>query len=159
MPKTAIVPRPRLSAKEATRPVLLGVPCYPPRHASGITTSRWDVVAVIVSTMRAAAMWRNHNVCPVEDEEGVVAVWEIAVDERDRHSQREENMTPEDNPPSVKRICRVSLVASIMLLLHGAEMLRCDEPHVVQGGSENLSEALSRTAWCYHLPAVEYHYL
>ena len=40
-----------------------------------------------------------------------------------------------------------------------AEMLRCDEPHVVQGGSENLSEALSRTAWCYHPPAVEYQYL
>ena len=36
-------------------------------------------------------------------------------------------------------------------------MLRCDEPHVVQGGSENVSEALSRTAWCYyHPPAVEY---
>ena len=52
----------------------------------------------------------------------VVAVWEIAVDERDRHSQREEKTTPEDNPPSVKRMCRVSLVASAMLLLHG---LRC----------------------------------
>ena len=37
-------------------------------------------------------------------------------------------------------------------------MLRCDEPHVVQGGSENLSEALSRTAWCYPPPAVEYQY-
>ena len=47
---------PRLPAKQATRPVLLAVPCYPPRHASGITTSRWDVVVavvVIVSTMRA----------------------------------------------------------------------------------------------------------
>ena len=63
-------PRPRPSAKQATRPVLLAVPCYPPRHASGITTSRWDVVVVIVSTMRAAAMLRNHNVCLVEDEEG-----------------------------------------------------------------------------------------
>ena len=31
-------------------------------------------------------------------------------------------MTPTDNPPSVKRMCRVSLVASSMLLLHG---LRC----------------------------------
>ena len=61
---------PRLSAKQATRPVLLAVPCYPPRHASGITTSRWDVVVVIVSTMRAAAMLRNHNFCLVEDEEG-----------------------------------------------------------------------------------------
>ena len=61
---------PRLCAKQATRPVLLAVPCYPPRHASGITTSRWDVVVVIVSTMRAAAMLRNHNFCLVEDEEG-----------------------------------------------------------------------------------------
>ena len=61
---------PRVSAKQATRPVLLAVSCYPPRHASGITTSRWDVVVVIVSTMRAAAMLRNHNFCLVEDEEG-----------------------------------------------------------------------------------------
>ena len=83
-----------------------------------------------------------------------MAVWEI-VDERDRHSQREENMTPEDNPPSVKRMyvsCfprRDYRAASAW-----AEMLRCDEPHVVQGGSEKISEALSRTAWCYHPPAV-----
>ena len=35
-------------------------------------------------------------------------------------------------------------------------MLRCDELHVVQGGSENPSEALSRTASCYHPPVVEY---
>ena len=70
MPKTEVVPRPRLSAKQATRLVLLAAPCYPPRHASGITTNRWDVVVVIVSTMRAAAMLRNHNVCLVEDEEG-----------------------------------------------------------------------------------------
>ena len=90
----------------------------------------------------------------------VVAVWEVAVDERGRHSQREEKTTPKDNPPSMKRVCRVSLVASTMLLLHGwAEMLRCAEPHVVQGGSENLSEALSGTAWCFHPPAVEYQYL
>ena len=33
-------------------------------------TSRWDVVVVIVSTMRAAAMLRNHNFCLIEDEEG-----------------------------------------------------------------------------------------
>ena len=52
----------------------------------------------------------------------VVAVREIAVDERDPHSQREEKMTPEDSSPSVKRMCRVSLAASTMLLLHG---LRC----------------------------------
>ena len=45
------------------RLVLLAVPCYPPRHASGITMSRWDVVVVIVSTMRAAAMLRNHKQC------------------------------------------------------------------------------------------------
>ena len=38
--------------------MLPDVPCYPPRHASGITTSRWDVVVAIVSTMRAAAMLR-----------------------------------------------------------------------------------------------------
>ena len=31
-------------------------------------------------------------------------------------------MTPKDNPPSVKRMCCVSLFASTMLLLHG---LRC----------------------------------
>ena len=80
------------------------------------------MVAVIMSTMRAAAVLRIHNVCLVEDEEGVVAVWEIAADGRDRHSQREEKMTPKGNPPSVKRMCRVSLVASTMLLLHG---LRC----------------------------------
>ena len=44
----------------------------PPRHVSGITTSRWDVVVVIVSIIisRAAAMLRNHNFCLVEDEEG-----------------------------------------------------------------------------------------
>ena len=30
------------------------------------------------------------------------------------------------------------------------------EAHVVQVGSENLSEALSRTAWCYDPPATEY---
>ena len=66
MPKTAVVvPRPRLS-----RLVLLAAPCYPPQHASGITTNRWDVVVVIVSTMRVAAMLRNHNFCLVEDEEG-----------------------------------------------------------------------------------------
>ena len=59
-----------ISSKLAARTVLLAVPCYPPRHASGITTSRWDVVVVIVSTMRAAAMLRNHNFCLVEDEEG-----------------------------------------------------------------------------------------
>ena len=71
MPKTALVPRPRLSAKQATRPVLLAVPWCPPRHASGITTSRWDVLVVIVSTMRAAAMLRNHIFfCLVEDEKG-----------------------------------------------------------------------------------------
>ena len=57
------------SIRQATGPVLLAVPCYPPRHASGITTSRWDVVVVIVPTMRAAAMLRNHNFCLVEDEE------------------------------------------------------------------------------------------
>ena len=55
---------------QATRPVLLAVPCYPPRHASTITTSRWDVVVLIVSTTRAAAVLRNHNVRLVEDEEG-----------------------------------------------------------------------------------------
>ena len=48
----------------------------------------------------------------------VVAVWEITVDERDRHSQREGKTTRKDNPPSVKRMCRVSLVA-IPMLLHG----------------------------------------
>ena len=64
------VPMPRLSAKQATRPVLLAVPCYPPRHASGITTSRWDAVVVIVWTMRAAAMLPNRNFCLVADEEG-----------------------------------------------------------------------------------------
>ena len=37
-----------------------------------------------------------------------------------------------------------------------AETLRCNESHVIQGGSENISEALSRTAWCYHPPDVEY---
>ena len=70
-------------------------------------------------------------------------------------------MTPKDNPPSVKCMRRVSLVASNHATSAWAEMLRCDEPHVVQGGSENLSEALSRTAWCYeyHPPAVEYQYL
>ena len=61
MPKTAVVPRPRQSAMQATGPVLLDVPRYPPRHASGITTSRWDVVVVIVSTTRAVAVLRNHN--------------------------------------------------------------------------------------------------
>ena len=69
-------------------------------------------------------------------------------------------MTPKDNPASVKRMyvsCfprRVYHASSAW-----AEMIRCDEPHVVQGGSENLSEALSRTAWCYPPPAVEYQYL
>ena len=48
---------------QATRLVLLAAPCYPPRHASGITTNRRDVVVVIVSTMRAAAMLRNHKQC------------------------------------------------------------------------------------------------
>ena len=64
-------------------------------------------------------------------------------------------MTPKDNPPSVKRMyvsCfpRRGYHASSAW----AKMLRRDEPHVVQGGSENLSEALSRTAWCYHPPAA-----
>ena len=80
----------------------------------------------------------------------LVAVWEIAVDERGRHSQREKRTTPTINHPSVKRMCHASLVATTML------QLRCDEPHVVQGGSENPSEALSRTVWCYHPPAVQY---
>ena len=54
MPKTAVVVRmPRLSAKEATGPVLLAVPGYPPMHASGITTSRWQVGVVIISTTKA----------------------------------------------------------------------------------------------------------
>ena len=59
-----------VSICQATRPVLLAVPCYRPRHASGITTSRWDVVVVVVSTMVEASMLRNHNFCLVEDEEG-----------------------------------------------------------------------------------------
>ena len=69
-------------------------------------------------------------------------------------------MTPKDNPPSVKRMYVSCLprheyhAASV-----GAEILRCDEPHAVQGGSENLSKALSRTAWCYYPPAVECQYL
>ena len=54
---------------QATGPVLLAVPRYPPRHASSITTSRWDVVVVIVSTTRAVAMLRNHKFFHVEDEE------------------------------------------------------------------------------------------
>ena len=36
--------------------------------------------------------------------------------------RQREKTTPKDNPPSVKRVCRVSLVASTALLLHG---LRC----------------------------------
>ena len=95
-------------------------PATQPWHASGITTSRWDVV-VVVSTMRAAAMLRNECFASSRTSR-VVAVWEIAVYERDRHSQREEKMTPEDKPPRVTRMCRVSLVASTMLLRHG---LRC----------------------------------
>ena len=76
---------------------------------------------MIVSTTRAAAMLHNHNFASSRTRR-VVAVSEIAVDERDRHSQREENMTLKDNPPRVKRMCRVSLVGSTILLLHG---LRC----------------------------------
>ena len=68
---------------------------------------------------KAVTILRDHKIYLVED---VVAVWETAVDERGRHSQREEKTTPKDNPPSVKRMCRVSLVASTMMLLHG---LRC----------------------------------
>ena len=69
-------------------------------------------------------------------------------------------MTPKDNSPSVKGMyvsCfprREYHAASVW-----AEMLRCDEPHVVQGGSENFSEALSRTTWYHDPPAVEYQYL
>ena len=107
---------------QATGPVLLVVPCYSPRHTSGITTRRWDVVVVIMSTTRAVAMLRHHSFCLVEDEEGSRRLGDIAVDERDRHNQREEIATPKYNPPSVKLMCRVSLVASTVQLLHG---LRC----------------------------------
>ena len=62
MPKTAVILRPRLSDKQAPGRVLLAVPRYPPRHASGITTSRWDVLVVIVFTTRAVAMLRNHDI-------------------------------------------------------------------------------------------------
>ena len=68
--ETVVVSRPHPSAKQAIGPVLLAVPRYPPRHASGITTSRWDVVAVIVATTRAVAMLRNHIFCLDEDEQG-----------------------------------------------------------------------------------------
>ena len=89
MPKIAVAPRPRLSAKQGARPdVLLGVPCYSPRHASGITTSRWDVVALIMSTMRAAAMLRNHHACLVEDEEGSRRLGELLMNEIDTASER-----------------------------------------------------------------------
>ena len=60
----------RICQASKTGPVLLAVPRYPLRHASGITTSCWDVVVVIVSTTRAVAMLRNLNSCLVGDEEG-----------------------------------------------------------------------------------------
>ena len=52
-------------------------------------------------------------------------------------------MTPKHNPPSVKHMY-VSCFSrrDYHAFSACAEMLRCDEPHVVQGGSENLSEAL-----------------
>ncbi|CAM9621509.1 unnamed protein product [Laminaria digitata] len=53
-PKTAVAPRPQLSSTPATGPVLLAVPRYPPPRASDITTSRWDLVVVIVSTTTTA---------------------------------------------------------------------------------------------------------
>ena len=73
MPKTAVVPWPCLSAKQASSTLgPVAVPRYPPRHASGITTSRWDVVVVTVDyeSQRAVAMLRNNNFCLVDDEEG-----------------------------------------------------------------------------------------
>ena len=104
--------------------------------------------------MGVAVMLRNHNFSPSRTRR-VVAVWEIAVYERDRRSQREEKTTPKDNPPSVKRMCRFPR-RKYYATSAWTGMLRCDEPHVVQRGSENISEALSRTAWCYHPPVVEY---
>ena len=64
-------------------------------------------------------------------------------------------MTHKDNPPTVERMY-VSCFPrrEYHVFSAWAEMLRYDESHVVQGGSENLSEALSRTAWCYHPPAA-----
>ena len=55
-------------------------------------------------------------------------VWEIAVDERDRHKQQEEMTTPKDNRSSVKRSCRVSIVASTVLLLHGLRFSGATSP-------------------------------
>ena len=64
-------------------------------------------------------------------------------------------MTPKDNPPSVERVYVSCFPRPDYHVFSAcAEMFRCDEPHVVQGGSENLSEALSRTTWCYHPPAA-----
>ena len=82
------------------------------------------MVVVIVSTMRAAEQLRccATTILASSRTRRVVAVWEIAVGGRDRHSKREEKMAPKDNPPSVKRMSGVSLAAGTMLLLHE---LRC----------------------------------
>ena len=51
---------------------------------------------------------------------------------------------PKDNPPSVKRMCRASHVASILLLLHG---LRCS------GATSPRDEAHSLgSAFAYRIP-------
>ena len=68
--------------------LLLTVLRYQPARASGITTSRWDVVALIMSTMRAAAMLRNHHACLVEDEEGSRRLGELLMNEIDTASER-----------------------------------------------------------------------
>ena len=138
--------RPRLSAKQATGPALLAVPRYPasPRAVGTWLQLRCCATTIFASSGTASSGTRR-----------AVAVWEIAVVERDLHSQREEKTTPEDNPSSVKRVSYFPRHGH-----HAAsawpEMLRCDEPHVVLEGSLNLSKSLSRTAWCCHAPAVKY---
>ena len=69
MPKTAVVPRPRICQASSKTCAACCALLPTPARLTGIT-SRWDVVVVIVSTVRAAAMLRNHNVRHDEDEEG-----------------------------------------------------------------------------------------
>ena len=94
-------------------------------------------------------MLGNHNFSSSRTRR-VVAVWEIAVDERDRHIQREENMTPKDNPPSVKRMFRVTLVASTMLLLLG---LRCTVASIPVESREEAKISRNRFAYRMVLPS------
>ncbi|CAN0518905.1 unnamed protein product, partial [Laminaria digitata] len=87
---------PRLSAKQATAPVLLTGPCYPPPRASGhhheplgpgcCDCVDYESLATLSSQLRCYVA-QPQLVSRRSRTRRVVAVWEIAVDERDQPRQ------------------------------------------------------------------------